>query len=490
MNFLNKFKLEYLLLFLWVGSLLAINSISLDLINFHKTESNISLDFFFIFINYIRFLLPFIILPILVGILIFKKNYKFNLLTIFFFLYVFWLIIICLIKGDKLDFNIQAIPHLNTENFLLNSIQLTFSSISVLIIFHFASKFNYKNFSRNILVITLIFIGIISLYFTYNLLVEKILFGLKYVYGTETLSPTKKIIYQANPRITGISRMLLIIFYLIFITTVLKEKNFLKFPVHTFFLIINSFLIYLMQSRGTFIGVLLIYFLYFFFIPKKIKEKILFFLITFLIPILIYEGIYLNTKIKNPSHEDIANKSPENRIFENRIFPEYQDNKVSFFKSSSGRRDLFKVSLKIIKDKKIILGYGTQADRLLLGQYSLDNEHLRQEKNIWRGDDMVIIFDNNVSNALLYSYLSGGVIGTILILLIYILISKEIYKIVFIKKIFYSSEVIHVFSTVVLIYLSLRTFYENGFAVFGLDFILAVIAYNIIFIRNNSIKSY
>ena len=79
MNFLNKFKLEYLLLFLWVGSLLAINSISLDLINFHKTESNISLDFFFIFINYIRFLLPFIILPILVGILIFKKNYKFNL---------------------------------------------------------------------------------------------------------------------------------------------------------------------------------------------------------------------------------------------------------------------------------------------------------------------------------------------------------------------------------------------------------------------------
>jgi CDP-diglyceride synthetase len=103
---------------------------------------------------------------------------------------------------------------------------------------------------------------------------------------------------------------------------------------------------------------------------------------------------------------------------------------------------------------------------------------------------MVIIFDNNVSNALLYSYLSGGVIGTILILLIYILISKEIYKIVFIKKIFYSSEVINVFSTVVLIYLSLRTFYENGFAVFGLDFILAVIAYNIIFIRNNSIKSY
>jgi len=36
----------------------------------------------------------------------------------------------------------------------------------------------------------------------------------------------------------------------------------------------------------------------------------------------------------------------------------------------------------------------------------------------------------------------------------------------------------------------LRTFYENGFAVFGLDFILAVIAYNIIFMRNNSIKNY
>ena len=97
MNFLNKFKLEYLLLFLWVGSLFTINSISLDLINFHKTKSNISFDFFFILINYLRFLLPFIILPILVGILIFKKNYKFNLLTIFFFLYIFWLIIICLI---------------------------------------------------------------------------------------------------------------------------------------------------------------------------------------------------------------------------------------------------------------------------------------------------------------------------------------------------------------------------------------------------------
>lgn len=485
MNFLNKFKLEYLLLFVWVGILFTINSISLDIINFHKVKSDINLDFFFILINYIRFLLPFIILPILVGALIFNKNYKFNLLTILFFLYIFWLIIICLIKGDKQDLNIQAITHLNTNNFLLNSIQLTFSSISVLIIFHFANKFDYKNFSRNILIITLIFIGIISLYFTYNLIVEKILFGLKYIYGTETLNPIKKIIYQASPRITGISRMLLIIFYLIFIITVLKEKNSLKLPVHAFFLIIINFLIYLMQSRGTFIGVLLIYILYFFFIPKKIKEKVLFFLITFLIPILIYEGIYHNTKIKNPSYEEIVNKSPENRIF-----PEYQNNNLTFFTSSSGRRGLFEVSLKIIKEKKIILGYGTQADRLLLGQYSLDNEHLRQEKSIWRGDDMVIIFDNNVSNALLYSYLSGGVIGTILMLLIYILISKEIYKIVFIKKIFYSSEVINAFSTVVLIYLSLRTFYENGFAVFGLDFILAVIAYNIIFMRNNSIKNY
>jgi hypothetical protein len=485
MSFFNKSKLEYLLVLVWIGILFTINSISLDLINFQKKNANISLDFFFISINFIRFLLPFLILPILISVFFFGKKNKFNLLTIIFFLYIFWLIVVCFIKVNKENLNIQSILHHNTNNFLFNNIQLTFNSMSVLLIFYLGNKFNFKNFYRNILIITLIFIGIISLYFTYNLIIEKILFGLKYIYGTETLNPTKKIIYQASPRITGISRMLLIIFYLIFIITVLKEKNSLKLPVHAFFLIIINFLIYLMQSRGTFIGVLLIYILYFFFIPKKIKEKVLFFLITFLIPILIYEGIYHNTKIKNPSYEEIANKSPENRIF-----PEYQNNNLTFFTSSSGRRRLFEVSLKIIKEKKIILGYGTQADRLLLGQYSLDNEHLRQEKSIWRADDMVIIFDNNVSNALLYSYLSGGVIGTILMLLIYILISKEIYKIVFIKKIFYSSEVINAFSTVVLIYLSLRTFYENGFAVFGLDFILAVIAYNIIFMRNNSIKNY
>jgi O-antigen ligase len=70
------------------------------------------------------------------------------------------------------------------------------------------------------------------------------------------------------------------------------------------------------------------------------------------------------------------------------------DSRLATNTSTSGRIEIWKTSLKIIKEKKIILGYGPQADRLLLSKH--------QGKTIL--NNRIPIYDNNSSNALIYSY--------------------------------------------------------------------------------------
>ena len=109
--------------------------------------------------------------------------------------------------------------------------------------------------------------------------------------------------------------------------------------------------------------------------------------------------------------------------------------------------------------------------------------------SIYQNGDVIIIFDNNASNALIYSYLSGGVFGIFLILIIYYIVIKEIYGIIFIKKNIFSKDVTITFSHITLIYLTIRSIYENGFAVFGIDFIFFILLYCIIHKNKNLLNN-
>jgi len=467
MKYLSKIKLENFLLLIWIAILLSINSIDLDLVNFNKEKFNFSIKYFYIFINFIRFILPFIVLPILTLIFIITKKKINNWLTVTFSFYIIWQIVIFFILGIK--------------NNLLNNIQLVSSGLVVLLILFLADQINYKKFYKQVLIITLIFISIISFYITYNILIEKYFLELKYIYGTSVLDPVKQIFFQPSPRITGISRLLVIIFFLFFLITIKINKIFFKIPLY-FFLISLSLIIYIMQARGSFIGLIIIYLFYFIFDKRNFLNKLFFFITIFLLPILLYEGIYFKKQFE-------LNKNLElKETRSNRLLPEYnfKSDKIEYFSSSSGRKHIWNVSFNLIKEKKILLGYGPQADRLLLGEYAMINN----PQNIYIKDNVLIIWDNNSSNGLIYSYLCGGIIGLILLVIIYIMLIKEIYKTIFKKKFTFNDEILLTFSIITSTFLILRTVYENGFSVFGLDFIFILIMHGIIYQKNNLTKNY
>jgi O-antigen ligase len=467
MKYLSKINLENFLLLIWIAILLSINSIDLDLINFNKEKFNFNIKYFYIFINFIRFISPFIVLPILILIFIITKKKINNWLTVVFSFYIIWQIIIFLLLGIK--------------NNLLNNIQLVSSGLAVLLILYLADQNNYKKFYKQVLIITLIFISIISFYITYNILIEKYFLGLKYVYGTNVLDPTKQIFFQPPPRITGISRLLVLIFFLFFLITIKINKIFFKIPLYLF-LISLTLIIYIMQARGSFIGLIIIYLFYFFFDKRKFLNKLFFFITIFLLPILLYEGIYFKKQYDLNKNLELKKTRP------NRLLPEYnfKSDKIQYFSSSSGRKYIWEVSFNLIKEKKILLGYGPQADRLLLSEYAMINN----PQNIYIMDDVIIIFDNNSSNGLIYSYLCGGIIGLTLLVIIYIMLIKEIYKTIFKRKFIFNEEILLTFSIITLTFLILRTVYENGFSVFGLDFILILIIHGIIYQKNNLTKNY
>jgi hypothetical protein len=75
-----------------------------------------------------------------------------------------------------------------------------------------------------------------------------------YLYSSSTLEAETKTIHQANPRVTGISRMLLILFYFIFFIKIQFKKNKLKQIICIILLFFFSFTIYGMQSRGSILG--------------------------------------------------------------------------------------------------------------------------------------------------------------------------------------------------------------------------------------------
>ena len=135
---------------------------------------------------------------------------------------------------------------------------------------------------------------------------------------------------------------------------------------------------------------------------------------------------------------------------------------------TTGRVEIWKRSAKVIIDKKIIIGKGPQADRFLLKSENFDPSKPRH------------FYDANASNGLIYSYLCAGVIGLLFILSIYFLIIYEIYKAIFVQKAFIYKNIYVIFSILTLSFLTTRTIYENGFALFGIDLIFTLISYSIL----------
>ena len=91
---------------------------------------------------------------------------------------------------------------------------------------------------------------------------------------------------------------------------------------------------------------------------------------------------------------------------------------------------------------------------------------MTQQKSIFK--------DNNASNGIVYSALCGGIAGLVIFITIYfsqfLLLLKSLRQ----KKIFITDDYLAKNAFVIVIMLNIRTLYENGFAVFGIDQIFLI----------------
>ena len=286
---------------------------------------------------------------------------------------------------------------------------------------------------------------------------------------------------QSNPRVTGISRMILIFYFLFFCILLNNDKKIIWYII----LIILGLLIYKMQTRGAFIGIVLLYSIFFLLYPIKLKKKIFILIILLIIPIFSFETYYNYTaqnKIENfqKNTKDNLKYDKDNLKYDkDNLEQNLKDDIVTktgnrlLIPQSSGRIVIWKNIIEIIKNKKIIIGYGPQSDRVLLTNQKL------QDKNhtFFLDKNNNYIFDNNSSNSFLYAYLSGGVFASGLLLIIYFLAVKKIFNYFFLKKIFKQKNILQIFSSILLLYLLMRGIFENSFAVFGIDYIFFLLSY-------------
>jgi len=101
----------------------------------------------------------------------------------------------------------------------------------------------------------------------------------------------------------------------------------------------------------------------------------------------------------------------------------------------------------ILKSKKPIIGYGPLGDRYLI--------------------------EENSHNTLLYSYVSGGIVSTILMLIIIIRYTYLCLFLTFVKKIPLEKKNIFIFSSIFTIsFLFFRGIGEISIAVFSIDFLV------------------
>jgi len=449
---------ENLLIFFWILILISLNSHFAATHNLYN-ENFFSKVNFFTFFNFIRFYIPFFLLPILIFIFIINKKKKSNLIIPLFLAYFTWQAFAFFASNRKLE-TYEIYPDIiNTitsaysvyEEQKYNSLNLVLNSLSLLIIILIANNLNLQKAIRKFFKVSLIFIGLILAYFIIKLFFETI--DQKYFYWSKTLGAETSTFGQPSPRITGLARLIFINYLFFFIILL----NNLKKTIYYIILILLGILIYKSQARGAIIGIVLVFFLFFVFHSCNIKKKLSILFILLIFPIFTFETYhYYKYNINIKSEKNIK---PEINI--------ETINRLIKVHHTSGRTTIWRDTINIIKEKNIFLGFGPQSDRFLLNQ-----------KRILKNESNQGFFDNNTSNLFLYAYLCGGITGLFLILIIFLLSLNSIYKNIFKYKILFRKNDIFIsFSIILLSYLLIRSIFENSFSLFSIDFIFFILAY-------------
>lgn len=427
-------------------------------------------------INFIRALLPLGCLIICFGIIIKYKIYRNQNKLIYILLFIQVIqMLATIISNNSLISDLEStIDHIGRYHW-------TISSLATIFIFMIGSKL--KNFDiKTLLYISIFFITAMIFWFSIQLIKDFMYMDTNVpIYNLHVWRKSAFFLDHQMPRITGLSRSIVILYIFIFLFN--KNENiFLKNFGNSVLVLLGSLLI-LFQSKYAiicFIFINLIFFLIFkdkLKIGKKILILILFQVLVFFVisnsRVLIKEKLYDSYGIPIKIEDLKKNKQTyfkgftkkkidinfeyddyEETIKHIRIYGDPTKNGLDFFIDafSSGRLKLWIDSFEYIK-KRPFLGYGAISDRIIL-----NSERRKLEQVI-----------NPVSNAYLYSLLSGGIFSLLFLIYFWFQMGKDI-LISSKKKIFDNKY--HIIGTLIILVLFLRCIIENSIMIFGVDFIL------------------
>jgi hypothetical protein len=395
-----------------------------------------------------------IIIPITIGLLIFifllikiftnkKKINISNYLSIFFFIFFF-----------------QLLGAFFTDRVNFETLYVIFFSFILIILFIFIEYLEIQRIYYYFLY-SLIFFILISSVILLALKFDAFLLGIKNLDFYNIFHPDLILAGYDPPRATGYSRMLTIL--VIFMLTWFENKK-KSFNSPFFYLILSlASMIWLFQSRGSYLCYIVCIVSIIFILNyrsnlfTKLMKLILYILGPILIVLFISEANYLYKSYisSKPKHSDISSEHSDiSSEHQKDTYKKPTDNRILSNKSSSGRTTLWLVGLNQFNKKKIF-GYGPQADRIILS----DNSNK---------------FGNNISNGLLYIFLSGGYFSALLFIILYV--KNIIYILKYIKKFKTKTHLPTQLSIVYIILFSIRSLFENSYAVWGIDYMFLLIS--------------
>ena len=481
--------LNFIVTLLFIGMWLSIGSDPADFLFIFFNEKSVFKNIFEMswsdFINLSRSLFPLICLIICLFIIINFKihrkhyNYVYILLSIQFI----QLITTILSNGSIVSEFEILIDHIGRYHWII-------SSLSTILIFMIASKL--ENFrTEKLFYISVVFLSFIVIFFSYKILVDFFNFEINFsnvpVYNLSVWRDSAFFFNHEIPRITGLSRSILVLL-IILIFIQFKSEKYFKITKNLLIIFLGS-LIFLFQSKFAMILLIILYVFYFFNYKKKL-EGFIKIVILILLQIILFLSIsnyrfyFIDHKYKNNykitenlikeeksisqlDNDGLIRESTNNVLDKNggdKNFAEKhlrQIDNINFINLEfldhillSGRVSLWLDSIYFIKERPI-LGYGSMSDRIIVNQKRL----ITKRKHIL----------NPISNAFLYSLLSGGIFCLILLILFFITIRKKYLNIFNFSNL---NNYQHKIGVLILLVITMRVLVENSFMLFGIDLIL------------------
>jgi|688.fasta_scaffold16208_4 hypothetical protein len=396
-------------------------------------QNNISSEIFTV--NFIRFFSgAFFTIFLIVYLIYFKKKkyfYNKNLLKDNIEILILLLLFLIFFLFSLLNYN------------SITNILYFINYFNIFIFGYLMSNFNKKIIFRNIIY----FISITFLIYFFFIIFELInnpwaLFELN---KAQILQFDSRILNEATPRSTGAAKGILIFTFLIFFDQFLNKNKIIK----NIIIFLLGFIIFSLFSRTAILFYFFLNIFYFIFVKKKIKVKIIFISFSLILPIIFFfvaANVYSKSLFKTENYIYKNNNTKDNTkelIMEN------------INRSSSGRIFIWK---KMINEKEnFFIGNGILADKF---QY-----------------------EESASNGFVYTYLSGGLIATSILIIFKILVLKKIY--VSISKKIKSNYL----PSIIILFVFFRFIFENGYVAYMYELFLLV--FSLIYLNKNlTIKPY